>query len=463
MSFSTVGYCGPSLKQFTDDYLPLMRKMVTFDGKILVCKPDVKIVDEHGFLVDRRLANFIQDLHLDEINPVVFEYKAPTVEHPGDKEANEEILRLFIACKLVIDENFEFNKLRMTVRATRNDTDRCRPIILCHQLSSRQCKLLYIGFESGEGFYPMKPIQLPSSVNQDDAFIYAIGISTGEGLVVPLQPCYNHEIKDGIYYTENYTQDYTGDSKYWHGKNISVYRSGAIVLQLYSPKNGGPCILGKMFYNGQMQTKMIKEHHPLIYFIITSYNEGKQILRRYFHEDGMLNLYVECCGAIDHGKFCRNGDVTIEEATNDNDYLSGPFTVTYTKSKGSYTGSLRRDAKVREIPFYHLENRSRQEFVGQLIIDIPEGYQHFNYDSEGRQSGVQIERSYINNSRLSCDAPLKDLLRTSDGVITSKHYFIHGTEYSSTIYYAVLDNLRQAIASSTQLLPELVSMVMAYN
>jgi hypothetical protein len=258
-------------------------------------------------------------------------------------------------------------------------------------------------------------------------------------------------------------ESYTDNPEYWHGKNISVYRSGAKVLQLYSPSSGSPCILGKVFYNGQMQTKMIKEHDPSVCITITSYNEGKQVLRRYFDKDGMLKLYVECRGAIDHGRFCRNTKGSIQEATNDNGYLSGSFIFTYTKGNGSFTGSFRSDAKIREIPNYSRLDTMKQELVGEFILHTPTKYQYFNFDTEGLKSGVQIESAYRNPMDFVCNVSVNNLLLTGDGVTTTKRYFLHGTEYSSTIYYTVLDNLRHAITASTQLLPELVTMVMAYT
>lgn len=437
MSFSAVGYHGPSFKQFVTEYLPLMLKMVTFDGKRLLCRPGVSIVSAGGFTIDNQES-------FNKIQPVVFDYKAPTVNYPGDKEAKQEIIGAVLSFSHTntLTSDFNFNKLPHITQPIKDDITRI--IILCQQVL-RKFKLLYIGFESGGGFYPMKPIQLPSSFDQDGSFTYAKDISRGMGLLIPSQPHYRYETKDGIYHSEDE-----------EGKHIIVYRANAKLASITLHDNN---TFAKLYCNGQIETCManITTHSQII-----SYTEGKRSLYRCFDRQGMLQSHIEYRGSVTHGKLCKIDPSSIVEATNDNGYLSGPFTVVY-NNHTTVKGCFRRDARMTdEVPDYH-ENVIGQELIGEFIFDRPAKYQHFNFDADGLRSGVQIERVYINQTPLICKVPLSDHKASSDNIVTTKRYFLHGTEYSSTIYYAILNKVRQAIASPTQLLTELINIVMAYN
>lgn len=457
MAFSTVGYQAPSHKEFIDEYLPLMQHMVTFDGQRLVHKARVYTMydPDDGTAFSEHLL------------PVLFDCKAPTASHPGDNETNKEIFDSFVKGKGLLDMNFTFNKLPIITQSIAEPKD--RPIVLCrsHRVAYEDPEyheLLYIGFESSGYFYPMKPVKLPPLTTRYGLFRCHQGISDGTNELIPIHPSYNHEIKDGIYYSENKWQ-----------KFITVFRGGTKLLSIEGGDTQGDVKLVnaygdyfaphfyrhiQVYNNGQLESKTHIESSVECLF----YTNGKFTLRHDYNINGALISSIEYRGGVRHGRYFYIGKRIETSFIYDMGYLSGPFVIIRNDDATIYKGYFRRDAAIKDPPGWASEYR--RQLVGEYTYKGPHSTKSLNFDADGWRSGVQTEDKF---PIITCDPihmaesmPLADY-NLANFKLTIKRYYIHGTEYNSRNYYAIINQQIEAIKSATQLLPVLVKMVMEYD
>ena len=96
-------------------------------------------------------------------------------------------------------KDFKFNNLPTYTDATVND-EYSKVTVLTHRGIN---STLYVGFTRNGYFYPVMPQMVPEDIDVKD-------INNGNCLVLPMQPVYNHTLKDGIYYNNGKLSVYCG-------------------------------------------------------------------------------------------------------------------------------------------------------------------------------------------------------------------------------------------------------------